>query len=484
MFGKIKHLGQSEVLKNSLWGLVSNIVQNVFLSVFFVIIARHYATADFARYLIANTLYQLIASFSALGLGQWFIREIVNTDDKVTLVNRFVKMQIWFGLFFFGVNVALGYLLYPDPDIRLLSLLFGANIVFDNIIYSIRNINIAEATQRKTFVVFIIEAITKFLVACLLFVYPFSILTLSVALIVIRFCTLGLFLRIGSSGSLKLHSLWQSRVSLRQIRELIVANWSFIVIGSVAIIYWRIAHIIVSKVLTLKDVAHYEISFKLFSLAQLLPLVVSTTVFPSLIKLFNAGQHTEFKSFYRNVFKVYLLFGLFSFSFIYAFADLLIPLAFGEAYRDTAFYTKQMFLTILVFPTAYLQANLLVAMRLERFDMWFNILSLAANLVLIFVGLYFVKSLLVINYAIFLSFLAFHVAQDILLIRKHIATVRETFLFYAGSAALVGGFIFLSSLVSPYAVFAVGWLVFLVFVLPNTAVFKENVLNLKNAPKG
>jgi CDP-diglyceride synthetase len=139
-----------------------------------------------------------------------------------------------------------------------------------------------------------------------------------------------------------------------------------------------------------------------------------------------------------------------------------------------------MFLTILVFPTAYLQANLLVAMRLERFDMWFNILSLAANLILIFAGLYFVRSLLVINYSIFLSFFAFHVAQDILLVRKKIATLRETFLFYAGSTAVTLGFIYLSSLVSPYLVFAGAWLIFLVFILPNTTEFKEYMLSLRN----
>jgi O-antigen/teichoic acid export membrane protein len=361
-----------------------------------------------------------------------------------------------------------------------LSLLFGMNIVFDNIIYSIRNINIAESTQKRNFVIFIIEAIIKFLVACVLFVYPFSVTTLAVVLIVIRLGTLGLFLRIGTSGDLNLTHFWRSKVNFAQIRELVVSNWSFIVIGSVAIIYWRIAHIIISKVLTLKDVAHYEISFKLFSLAQLIPLVVSTTVFPSLIKLYNAGERAEFGSLYKKVFKLYMLFGLFSFSFIYAFADVLIPLAFGDAYADTAFYTKQMFLTILVFPTAYLQANLLVAMRLERFDMWFNILSLAANLLLIFVGLYFVRSLLVINYSIFLSFFAFHVAQDILLVRKNIATPRETLLFYAGSIAVTVGFIYLSSVVSPYLVFAGAWLVFLVFVLPNTTAFKEYMLSLKN----
>ena len=86
------------ILSNSLWGIGSNILQNVFLGLFFVIIARNYSTADFAGYLVANTVYQFIAAFSSMGLGQWFTREVVNTDDKESLVSTFLKLQLGSGI--------------------------------------------------------------------------------------------------------------------------------------------------------------------------------------------------------------------------------------------------------------------------------------------------------------------------------------------------------------------------------------------------
>lgn len=480
MLSKFNFLSKSDVLKNSFWGLLANIIQNVFLSIFFIIVARFYSTTDFAHYLIANTLYQFIATFSALGLGQWFIREIVITEEKTALINRFVKIQFYFGAFFFLLNFFLGFILYQDPNIRILTLLFGINILFDNIIYSIRHINIAENEQKKTFVIFIIEAISKFTIACLLFAYPFSIVTLTVILIVIRFATLNLFLQIGSPKNLNLNNFWRSKIYLAQVKELVFSNWRFIVIGSVAIIYWRIATIIISKMLTVEDVAHYEISYKLFSLAQLLPFIVSATVFPKLIELFKSGNQGEFISLYKKIFKLYLVFGMLAFSFVYAFADVLVPLAFGASYEDTSYFTKQMFLTILVFPTAYLQANVLIAMRLERYDMWFNILSLALNILIIFTGLYFVKSLSVINYAIFFSFFAFHLSQDFLLIKKGISTYKETFLTFLIAGGAIIAFIGISNVIEPYIVFIGIWFIFLFFILPNTREFKELLANIKN----
>lgn len=42
----------------------------------------------------------------------------------------------------------------------------------------------------------------------------------------------------------------------------------------------------------------------------------------------------------------------------------------------------QMFLTFLMLPTVLLQANMIVAIVLERLDMWFNVTNLIAYVVL------------------------------------------------------------------------------------------------------
>jgi O-antigen/teichoic acid export membrane protein len=296
-------------------------------------------------------------------------------------------------------------------------------------------------------------------------------MTLSVLLIIVRFITLNFFLSVGSSKTISLRSLWKFPLAWHEVKKIVFANWPFIIIGSVSIAYWRISNIIISKTLPLADVAHFEISFRVFSIAQILPLIVSMSVFPGLVQQFKTGILQDFRNYYGKVFNYYLLFGLFSYTFIYSFADTLIPWAFGSAYNITGTYTKEMFLTILIFPTALLQANVLVAMNMERADMWFNVTSLVLNIIFCFTGFLFAKNLTTVNLAIFFSFLVFHICQDVLLVRKGMITVGHVFKFYLLTALLVGAYILLSYKLPPIALFTGFWLlVALAFIkLPSTS---------------
>lgn len=189
----MKNLLKSRLIKNSFWGIAANGAQSILVSLFFVIVARKYTTGQFAFFLIANTIYQFLAAFSTLGLGQWFTREIVNITDQKELVSRFLKMQLFSGAFFYVINVIVAFALYQDELLRYLIVLLGINIVFDNVIYAIKSLNVAEFKQNKTFIILIIDSVLKFLIGAALFVYPFSIITLSVALIIVRFITLNFF---------------------------------------------------------------------------------------------------------------------------------------------------------------------------------------------------------------------------------------------------------------------------------------------------
>ena len=457
VFQKFSVISKNRIFVNSSWGIISQILQSILLSLFFILVARSYSTEVFANFIIAFVLYQLISAFSTLGLSQWFIREISTAYDKKDLINKFFKLQIYSGVAFYLLNIFVTFFLYHDSQIQLLTIFLGINIVFDNLINAIKCINISEFKQNKTFIILTTEAFLKFAVTCFLFVLPFSIIKLSILLVIVRFLTLNLFLNLGSSKLLNLNSVVKYKITFSYIKTLVRLNWPFIIIGSVSIINWRVSTLIISKVLSKIDVANFEISYRIFSISQMLPVVVSATVFPVLIKYFKENRLREFNSFYRKAHVYYFLFGLLSFTFIYSFIDVILPVVFGPNYTNTGVYTKQMFLTILVFPTAFLQANVLIAINLEKMDMWFNVLLLGVNLICCIIGLYFVKSLTVINISIFIGFVLFHIMQDMILLRKQINLAKHVFEFYALTILLVGGYTFLSQIVNPLLLFLAFW---------------------------
>lgn len=449
---------KGKVFTNSAWGVFSNLFQNILFSIFFIVIARKYDTADFANYILANTLYGFVVAFSSLGLGQWFIRALLETDDKKLLIHQFFKIQILIGLLFYIINILLSYTIYTDTIVRQLSLLIGINVIFDNIIYVIKFLNIAESAQKKTFIILSVEAALKFLMACLLFITYIPIIYLAILLIFLRFITLNLFIRWGTKNTIQLRQLLSVKTEIREVKRIVLKNWSFIIIGSISVVYWRIGNILISKTLTLNDVANYEISYKLFSMAEILPFIVSTSVFPLLISTLKTSKANAFVI-YKRVFMAYAAYGLFVFTFIFSFSELLIPMLFGEKYSGIPMYCIEMFLTILLFPTALLQANLLVAMKLEIMDMWFNAISLIINVIVCLIGLYYFKSLMVVNYAIFFSFLVFHLLQDVLLIRRKIIQPIHSLLFYCTTILVVSIYYFLAQWFNTIYLFFLFWFV-------------------------
>lgn len=427
-------------MSNSIWGVISNLAQNLLFSIFFVVVARVYAKEEFGEYIIANTLYSFMLAFSSLGLGHWFIREIIQQEDKKTITRTFFKVQLLIGVFFYGINLLTTYLLYQDPMIRTLSVIIGINLIFDNIINVIKSLNIANEEQKKTFALLTIEAALKCGIALVLLVQKIDLVLLSVLLILLRLFTLNLFIRIGSSRSIGLIEILSVKVNWNQIRTLVFSNWAFIVISSMSILNWRIGNILVSKWLSLDDVAHYEISFKLFSLAYLIPIIVSQSIYPQLIQALGVNRES-LKSMYQKAYWPMFIYGFMAFCFVYAYSDSILPWLFGEKYQAASIYCKQMFAVLLIFPTIILQANVLLALKLEKLDMLCNVFAVLVNVLICVIGLSLYKDLSVINIAIFSSFFVFHLIQDLILIKHKITTLFHVITFYLLAGIGTLGFI-------------------------------------------
>jgi O-antigen/teichoic acid export membrane protein len=470
--------GKSSTILNSFWGVLSSAFQILFVSIFFAILARKYNPDIFAHFLIASTVYQLIAAFSTMGLSQWFVREFINVNDKEAFTAKFLKIQLGLGLAFYLVNILFALALYPEGEIRLLCIVLGTNIIFDNFINGIKCLNIAESQQKKTAVILLVDGFLKLVVGCLLFIFPLSILIISILMIVVRIITLSLFIQIGSSNRLNIRLVYESKVLFNDFKRVIIKNWQFVIIGSIAIVYWKIGNIIISKVLSLSEVADYELSFRIFSIFQIIPVVASSTVFPKFVQCIKEKNYKELSENYHNFFKIYTLFSLLSYTFIYSFSPIIIPFAFGHSYPGAIVSLDQMFLTFLLLPTVLLQANILVALGLEKLDMYFNVTSLVVYLVLAAIGFHFVKSLSVINYSVAISFLIFHLLQDYILIKKGIAKITDPLIFYFILTVTVLGYHELNTMLNPYLLF----LSFSVLLLGTaTVLFKRNFLSLISA---
>lgn len=421
---------KSHTFKNSLWGISTSVFQNLVFSLFFIILARCIESAEFSSYIIANTFYGVILSFSTLGMGQWFIRKILNSEDKGTVITLFLFVQLFSGIIFYGVQILLVFHFYDEHLIRLLSLILGFNIILDNLIYVFKSVNIAFNSQRHTFYNTTFEALLKLILAIVIWKNGVPIVHTVTILVILRFVTLYFFARQGFGSDMQIKIRIPSSISfLFNVSDVVFQNRYFILIGSMSVFFWSYGNIAVSKIIGLKSVPDYEISYKLFTMSEIIPLMFSASIFPVLVKMYESNS-IAIKRYFRKMFWLYAVYGLFSFAFIYFISDLFIPLLFGNQFIHTSVFVREIFLTMLLFPTSLLQANLIISMGAEKYDMWFNVVSLCVLVTVSFVLLHFIKSLSIINYSIFLSFWIFHILQDVFLFKKGIVLKSDLILFH------------------------------------------------------
>jgi O-antigen/teichoic acid export membrane protein len=430
LVSSLKLITLNKVFQNSLWGVISSLFQNIVFSIFFIILARKLDTSVLSSYIISNTFYGLMLSFSSLGMGQWFVRKMVNDSKNSKYIHLFLSVQLCSGIIFYFIQNFIVVNLYEEKNIHQISYILGFNIIFDNILYVTKTINVINNDQRKTFIITSSEALMKLIFAYFIWLYGTSVLFIVFTLVLLRFISVVLFLQYGLPQDviIRFRSIIYS-FSFSELVQTVHSNKYFILIGSISVLFWSFGNIIVSKLIGLTYVPHFEISYKLFTMAELIPLVFSASIFPVLTQKYKS-DYNGLVIYFRKVFWIYAAYGFLSFMFILFFADLFIPKLFGVGYIDTSKYSVQLFFTMLLFPTSLLQANLLIAMGYERRDMWYNLFMLISHIIISLALLSFFKDLTYLNLSIFLSFLLFHLSQDFFLLKKRILTKYDISFFY------------------------------------------------------
>jgi len=452
-----------KVISNSSWGISSSIIQNILYSAFFIIVARKYEVTEFSSYIISNNIYGLMLSFSAMGLGQWFIRSLMKDNEienKLTTA-KFFKMQLILGIIFYVVNVTLSAILYRNVTIIFLSSILGINIIFDNLIYVIKHINIKNFEQKKIFAINISDAILKFSLAILILIIKMPLIAMALSIIFMRFISLNMFIKYGTSNRISIKEIINQYISYLEIKDIIIKNYSFVIIGSISVLFWSLGGIIVSVFYSLNDVSNYEIAFKLFSMAEIIPVIVSSSIFPMLIKLDKENYYKKIQL-YKNAFMMYSIYGLLSYTFMLSYSKDIIPFAFGINFGESVKLTEDMFLTMVLFPSGLLQANMLISMNREKLDMKLNMISLIVNLILSMAGTILIGKIFVVNYSIFIAFLVFHVLQNIYLVRSNVLSINEVMKNYAVLITIVISFEYVNKVVESKLLFFYYWIAIII----------------------
>lgn len=416
----------SSIINNSIWGILSNITQSVILTLYFILIARYACVQEFSTFIIANSLYQLFSGIAPIGLMHYVVREINSNKKDFSTIKNFFIVEVLLGFLFLSLFLTISTILYSNT-ILFYCVLLSLNIVVDNIIYYYKSINIGISKQFNNAKVTLFESILKLLSTILLITLKCDLSAIILSNIIIRIASLIYIDRI-TEENFKVKNIFKTKTSfnIKHFTTTIKKGSYFILISSLSIVFWKINTLILSKISSLNEVSLFEVSLKLFSIIQIIPVIYLVSIYPKLSKEYLTSKK-RFEMIYRNSFILLLIYSIICISLFNSFGEWGIKSLFGEKYTSSFNTAKIMVLTIAPMSLVLLQAYVLLSTRNEKLDMLLNLLNLTSTILIsIFIIPYYGS--IGASISLFISFSIFYILQEIIIINKKIILNYKLFL--------------------------------------------------------
>ncbi|MBI9041322.1 oligosaccharide flippase family protein [Lutibacter sp.] len=447
-------IDKTSVFSNAFSGIASNVLQNIFLGIFFILLAKAIGINNFSDYVIGNSLYQIVGAFSTMGLANYFIREYVKQKGENDYsVLHFFTTEVLLSFIAFIIIMILSYSLYANELLIVqISCILGINVLFDNLIYSVKALHVANKTQYLILKITLFEAFIKLILVIIFYFLPFEFLQFLFLLVGFRILTLILaFYTLTNSVKNEISKVFKLSIinhpiKFKKIRALIYEGRIFIIIGSVSTIFWRINALLLSKLVDKTEVGYYEIAFKFFSVAQIIPVILLATIYPLMSKYYS--DKSTYLSISQKAYLQILTLSVFTTLSAYFIAPYFIKYFFGSQFLGAIKLTQYMFFALIPFSLSLVQAYVLLSSNNEKLDMWLNIMNLFFNT---FLSYFLIKHIgskgSVISITV--SFILFYILQSIILMYKKLNLLGS----FRNSVFVILFFTIVCITISEYAIF-------------------------------
>lgn len=422
----------ASIRKNILSASTASVFNNLSFAIFVLILAKQYSVNELSFFYLSLNLYYLAAQFANLGMGNLIIREYHVRQNKLEFVSNLTLLEVITSvLSYLFLCIVIWLLGYPSK-VMFYFLIIGLMIILDSFNYVFVNIFISAREQHYSALAISSEAALKLLLGVYILVHTHTIDLSVIVVIVVFFRLLNISLHFlfylsfeKNFNPINLFSL--KGVSWKRIRSLLYEGKIFFIITIIVATYNRLPVILLPKLSNLQDVAFYEMASKPYIIIALLPNILISTFYHSILK--HIGKYDALSSKVKEFEKLFI-----PFSNILIIISLFgLPLVYNFIFKNKFDQSIEIF-QILVLSSTMLgiiasNANILFSHGLEKLDMYFNIFLLLFIFIMIF--------LLVPNFGalgiaitLFIARSIFLLIQHHLVLKKFIPELEKKFYFF------------------------------------------------------
>lgn len=429
---KFLRLGSSKIATNILWLLFDKGLRIGSGLIIGIWIARHLGPDQFGKLNYGQAFIAIFSAFVSLGLDTTLVREIVRGEhEKSKLLGTGFLLRLFGAVIALIIVIAAAFGLEYAQDQQSFGiiLILGFGLIFQSV--DVVDLYLQAHLRSKISVILKNTALllsSLFKVYLLLNDYPVSYFALAILL------DLGLaamFLLGYSYKSLAVRlSSWQWDATIA--KSLMQSSWPLIISALTVIAYMRVDQLMIKNMLGSASVGNYSAAVRITELFSILPVVITNSVFPSLV-----SAYKDTLLYHKKLVKLYsiLIYSSIILAIVTTFlSPLIISLLYGQQYQEaTPVLTIHVWSTIFIF-LGVASSQQLVIEGQTKVTLYRTVLGLTSNIILnvILIPGYGINGAAIatlISYAIssFLSNFIFRSTRSInLLYLKGILPPRET----------------------------------------------------------
>lgn len=324
------HQGFMKYFKNTSWLFFEKILRMLLTLVVNIWIARYLGVEQFGILSFVIAFVGLFLTFSTLGLDGIIIRELVTHEHK-----RDEFLGTAFGLKLIGAFIVLVLLAiavkFTSNDIYTNTLIF---IIASAMIFQSFNVIdfYFQSIVLSKYVVFakIISLLTSTLIRVFLLMIQAPLVAFAWVILVESIVLAFVLIMYYFSQGLSIFS-WQSNFQLA--KKLLKDSWPLIFSGLVVAIYMKIDQIMIKEILGNEATGQYSAAVMLSEAWYFIPIVVSSSLFPAIIKAKKSNLY-EYHKKLQSLFDVMAWIAILVAISTTFFSEWIIELFYGVQYKD------------------------------------------------------------------------------------------------------------------------------------------------------
>jgi O-antigen/teichoic acid export membrane protein len=367
------------VAQNTTFLTAASILQKVISFFYFILIARVMGVENTGQYFFAITFTTIFTVAADFGFNQVLTRETARYPEKTS---EFFNTAFWtkliFGIFTYGLVVLLVNALGYPVATKTLIYLSAVTMFFDNLQSSFFSIFRAKKNLIFESIAVVGSQLVTLVIGTTAIVCRWPLIWLIAAYTIPSFLAniYGAYF-VRKYYQCKLSFLWDKNV----FKWFLPLAVPFAIAGILGRLYSYSDSLLMSKMLTVKELGWWSVPYKIVFAFQFIPVALSASVYPVFSSLFiteKTALGPLFEKSWRYLFAIIfpLAFG------IMVIAGPFISLVYGSAYQPSVAPLRLLIISLIFGYLAFITGALLNATNKQKIQTGLVAVSLAVNVIL------------------------------------------------------------------------------------------------------